>query len=268
MHQVSSASSLHSLLVCPRGHSVSTTQPPQQLSLPEAWPLLKDRFDAIKNDYGKIELLNTRQKTVVHKQVPSNDRSAAVLVLLLSVQGQPSLLFTRRSANLSDDASEISFPGGHFEKEHDNNLTDTAVREAVEELYGESDASKQEQILQDFRKQVHVLGHGMPLPSIRGVPVTPVLAAMLEQDFTEPVTDIWPGGRSEVDLVFTISLQDLVQAETVHTLPKNRLGFVSNEAPIFPTMYGYIWGTTGYILRPILQQLLRPVFFADPSMPR
>lgn len=223
---------------------------------------MQERFEARKNDQGKIKLLNTKQQTVIDKQVAPSDRSAAVLVLLISVEGQPSLLFTRRSAHLSQHAAEISFPGGHFEKENDETLIDTAIREAVEELYAESnDPQPMQTRIQAFRDQLHLLGPGTFLPSIRGVPVTPVLAAMLDQDLPLPVTKVWPGDRSEVDLVFTVSLQELVEVETTHTLPKSRFGFVSTEAPVFPTAHGQIWGLTAYILRPVLHQLLIPVFF-------
>lgn len=241
--------------------------------------------------------LNAKQQALMDKQVAQavathqssssssnrkNDRAAAaaVLVLLLTVQGQPSVLFTRRAAHLSQHAAEISFPGGHFEGDADETLTDTAIREAVEELYGgnnskdQDHAEEHEQRVADFQSRLRILGHGTPLPSIRGTPVTPVLAVRMsddddasdDDDITVPVSELWPGDRSEVDLVFSVTLRELLDAETVHTLPNTRFGFASNKAPVFPTAHGKIWGLTAYILRPVLHQLLKPVFFPEPTV--
>lgn len=83
---------------------------PKILSLREAWPLLQQRFAHIRNDDGNIELLSTQNQAVVDRQTAPSPRRAAVLVLLLTVDREPSLLFTRRAAHLSQHAAEISFP--------------------------------------------------------------------------------------------------------------------------------------------------------------
>lgn len=116
--------------------------------------------------------------------------------------------------------------------------------------------------MQTFRNRIDVLGTATPLPSIRGVPVTPVLAGMLHYNLKSPITRTFAGdGGSEVDLVFSVSLKELVQVETTHTIPKTRFNFKSDQAPIYPTAHGKIWGLTAYILRPVLHKLLKPVFF-------
>ena len=84
------------------------------------------------------------------QQQKSAKREAAILVPLCTVQGIPSVLFTRRSAQLSTHASQISFPGGYYDEALDdgNNveilernglnvdykLVNTASREMQEEL--------------------------------------------------------------------------------------------------------------------------------------
>jgi 8-oxo-dGTP pyrophosphatase MutT (NUDIX family) len=62
------------------------------------------------------------------KLVPS-----AVLVLLLEKDGQPHVLFTRRSDNVEHHKGEISFPGGTVHPD-DSDLLDTALREGAEEI--------------------------------------------------------------------------------------------------------------------------------------
>jgi len=56
----------------------------------------------------------------------------AVLVLVVSRDGELSVLFTRRAAHLNDHAGQISFPGGRAEP-GDADAAATALRETAEE---------------------------------------------------------------------------------------------------------------------------------------
>lgn len=62
--------------------------------------------------------------------------SSAVLFLIQSVENLPySLVMIRRTKRINDKHSgEMSFPGGKFDIQSDDNLLDTALREAEEEL--------------------------------------------------------------------------------------------------------------------------------------
>jgi hypothetical protein len=137
-----------------------------------------------------------------------------------------------------------------------------------------------------------VLGQTSRIPSLNGTPVTPFLA-VLWPDLTVPVTaaaasdesatdiasasdntttvndddgilsvrleDYFPGDPQEVAAVFFVSLTDLMDQESTHTLPKNRFGVT--VAPYFPVQgHGNLWGLTAYITQPVLHRLLRPVF--------
>ena len=66
---------------------------------------------------------------------PAQQTPAAVLVpLFLPAQDQPpSVVLTRRRADLRRHAGEISFPGGRRDPE-DADLRETALREAEEEI--------------------------------------------------------------------------------------------------------------------------------------
>jgi 8-oxo-dGTP pyrophosphatase MutT (NUDIX family) len=63
---------------------------------------------------------------------PADCRWAAVLVLLYPVQGQLTLVLTRRADTLPDHRGQISFPGGV--KEPGESFQQAALREACEEL--------------------------------------------------------------------------------------------------------------------------------------
>ncbi len=58
---------------------------------------------------------------------------AAVLLLVVNHPGQPTVVFTQRTAHLADHAGQISFPGGRME-EGDEGPVQTALREAREEV--------------------------------------------------------------------------------------------------------------------------------------
>lgn len=60
-------------------------------------------------------------------------KRAAVLIPIVLFCGEPSLLFTKRTAHLKNHSGEISFPGGRHD-EVDENLKETVLREVEEEL--------------------------------------------------------------------------------------------------------------------------------------
>jgi len=60
-------------------------------------------------------------------------KESAVLVPVYEEDGEPGLLFTKRSDDLPRHAGQVSFPGGRRE-EQDETLLDTALRELHEEV--------------------------------------------------------------------------------------------------------------------------------------
>lgn len=64
---------------------------------------------------------------------PPQPRTAAVLVLAYLKQGEPHIIFTKRSETVADHKGQISLPGGAWEL-HDPSLEVTALREAEEEI--------------------------------------------------------------------------------------------------------------------------------------
>jgi len=175
-----------------------------------------------------------------------NRREAAVLVPICCVAGQPSVLFTLRSSNVSTHKNQISFPGGHVE-EHDESLAHAALRETREELNG----------TYCYEHGVTILGETAWVPSLTGNPVTPVVAAFTDDFIDENhVQEVFHNSSgNEVDMVFTRTLDELLRSETAE--PVMRLG---SFGPVFPGKEGKIWGLTSFILRPLLHQVICPAF--------
>lgn len=78
------------------------------------------------------ETLGARAPKRIHNH-NSDSIHAAVLIPIFSDQGEYKILFTKRSDHVNTHKGQISFPGGSME-EADQNLLETALREAHEEI--------------------------------------------------------------------------------------------------------------------------------------
>ena len=65
---------------------------------------------------------------------PPHARQAAVLILLFERAGQLYIPMMQRPPDSGPHSRQISFPGGAYEEEHDQNLAETALRESEEEM--------------------------------------------------------------------------------------------------------------------------------------
>lgn len=217
-----------------------------------------NQFAAIQNEQGLVSLLPPNHQRIVDRKTATSEKNAAVLVLIVVVDGAPSLVFTQRSSHLSQHAAQISFPGGHYEEHHDDSLVDTAIREAKEELYNDDRGTIIDSKI-DW-SDLAVLGCATPVPSIRGVPVTPVIAGLLDASLSTPISTTWPGNPAEVDFVFTVSVSDLIRNESTKALKATKYNPLIPNAPIFRTPQGLtIYGLTAHVLKPLLDKLFRPV---------
>ena len=231
-----------------------------------------------------------------------NNREAAILIPLCIVQGKPSILFTRRSATLSTHASQISFPGGYYDEELDgdidNNeqqrLINTALRETQEELCYNTHQLPTSSL-------ITILGQTQPVPSMTGSKVTPIIATLnydLPHHTTIEFNTIFPGNSDEVDWIFTVTIEELLQgegsevlerwsgAEYDHTdvgdvkkmkhqkydndVEKKRRRRKEVMGPVFHIPEcekkrdgDKIWGLTAIVLRPLLRKVFKPVFFGN-----
>lgn len=117
-----------------------------------------------------------------------NYLSTAILVPLVAIDGEDQLLFEKRASHIKQ-GGEVCFPGGHFDKNKDSVLLDTALREVEEEL-GVS------------RDSVRILGQLDTLVSPRGLIVDCFLGVLGIDDLASLQVD-----KKEVSEVFTVPIR-------------------------------------------------------------
>ena len=110
-------------------------------------------------------------------------RASAILIPFFHHEGEDSVVFTKRSDRVKHHQRQMSFPGGVYE-EHDENLLQTALREAQEEI-----GLKPE--------DVEILGQLSDLPTITQFVITPFVGWI-------PYPYEWKTDPNEVDEVIAV----------------------------------------------------------------
>jgi 8-oxo-dGTP pyrophosphatase MutT (NUDIX family) len=175
---------------------------------------------------------------------PADQIAAAVLVPLFlpSESAPPSIVLTRRRADLRRHAGEISFPGGRRD-EDDADLRETALREAEEEI-----------------------GLSRELVQPRGE--LPAISTFATNYLIHPFAGLIPPGQEwrasprEVDAVLELPLQE-IQASRTRTEIERR-GFTF-EVDAYILGGHLIWGATFRILEDLLAELQAGAF-GDPRL--
>jgi 8-oxo-dGTP pyrophosphatase MutT (NUDIX family) len=169
------------------------------------------------------------------RQITRAVRPAAVLIAIVQRASGPTLLFTQRTADLTDHPGQVSFPGGRVE-ESDRSPVETALRETEEEI-GLA------------RTHVEIIGHLPDYQTGTGYCVTPVVGLVT------PPFDLQPDAR-EVAEIFEVPLAFLMsginhQRRTVE-LPGQamRRTFYSIQYQRY-----FIWGATAAMLRNLFHLL-------------
>jgi 8-oxo-dGTP pyrophosphatase MutT (NUDIX family) len=170
---------------------------------------------------------------------PAEQTPAAVLVPLFvpSPQAPPSVVLTRRRADLRRHAGEISFPGGRRDPQ-DADLHETAVREAEEEI-------------------------GLPRELVQPLGELPAISTFATNYLIHPYVGLIPQGQSwrvsprEVDAVLELPLIDLRESRTRAPLERRGISF---ETDAYVLDGNLIWGATFRILEDLLEQLQASAF--------
>uniref|UniRef100_A0A8D0B0F9 Nudix hydrolase domain-containing protein n=1 Tax=Salvator merianae TaxID=96440 RepID=A0A8D0B0F9_SALMN len=165
--------------------------------------------------------------------------SAAVLVPLCSVAGDPALLYTLRSSTLTGlHKGDVSFPGGRRD-DSDRDVIATALRETQEELglHPREDC---------------VWGIMQTVPDKTKKTVTPVVANLgpLEHLSLKP-------NPQEVEDVFTLSISHLLQEKNQGYTHFCKKGVYSYTLPVFLHGPYRVWGLTA-IFTELALELLAP----------
>jgi 8-oxo-dGTP pyrophosphatase MutT (NUDIX family) len=162
---------------------------------------------------------------------------AAVLVplFLASESREPSVVLTKRRADLRRHAGEISFPGGRMDAE-DPDLSATALREAEEEIGLD-------------RSQVDLLGELPPTSTFVTNYVIHPFVGMI------PAGVAWRLSAREVDTVLELPLETVQAARTKTTIERRGMTFETDAYVIEDQV---IWGATARIIEHLLQRLSDP----------
>ena len=161
------------------------------------------------------------------------DRLAGVLLPLLR-GSEPSLVFTRRTEELSRHPGEISFPGG-LEHAGDANLKGTALRETEEELGLPASL-------------IEVLGALEPVhTTVSAILIVPFVGLLEGRPSFVP-------NASEIADVQEFTLAGLMAAEERVEWP---IGDHVYRGYAYEMETGTIWGATAQILHGLLE-ILRP----------
>jgi 8-oxo-dGTP pyrophosphatase MutT (NUDIX family) len=159
-------------------------------------------------------------------------RPAAVLVPIID-RDEPTVLFTQRSAHLSDHAGQISFPGGKIDS-GDASPVAAALREAKEEIGLE----------QRFVEPIGYLDLYMTTLGYRIVPTV----ARVEPGFHLALNP------DEVDNVFEVPLAFLMAKEN-HALHSREWKGMTRTVYAMPFGERNIWGVTAGILRNLYERI-------------
>jgi 8-oxo-dGTP pyrophosphatase MutT (NUDIX family) len=161
-------------------------------------------------------------------QIP-HKTAAAVLILMFERDGEPYLVFTRRTETVRHHKGEISFPGGARDPE-DDDLVSTAIRETVEELGVDP-------------KTIEILGGIDDIPTFAtDYVVSPFVASI-------PEPHGWQASEREIAEVIEIPLTELARV--------GRFDVYERAGRTFPTHLFHvgnhtIWGATAWMLRQFL----------------
>ena len=160
-------------------------------------------------------------------------KPAAVLVLIVLNDDEPTVLFTQRAENLRAHSGQIAFPGGRMDEDDETPLV-TALREAEEEIGLE-------------RLFVRPLGYLDAYLSSSGYLVTPVVA-VVEPGFALTLNP------SEVTDAFEVPLAFLLDPHNHEIHSREWKGRIRQYYAI-PFRERYIWGVTAGIVRNLYVRL-------------
>lgn len=162
------------------------------------------------------------------RQATSDPTPAAVLIPIVAREPEPTLLFTQRTAHLTDHAGQVSFPGGRME-DTDASPIETALRETEEEIGL-------------HRRHIDVLGTMPDYFTGTGYRVTPVVAVV------QPPFEL-RADPFEVAEIFEVPLSFLMNGAHHERRTANFPTLGRRSFYAMPYDRFFIWGVTAGMLR-------------------
>ena len=190
----------------------------------------------------KMHIVNRLSRYPVIESIPKSARtskSAAVLIILKDLEKEPSLILTKRAANLRHHAGQVAFPGGMWER-GDKSLTETALREASEEI-GLS------------RESVEIIAMLPPAsPWRRDIDVTPFVSTVVgDLDLT--------ANPDEIESIFDVPLKAFLDMDSYDFI---EFGSDSGQSdadiklPVLVYNKNKIWGFTLKVITDLIEQVM------------
>jgi len=177
------------------------------------------------------------EKENLSKSCSPDSSCAAVLLPIVMKDGNGSLLFTKRTANVASHQNEISFPGGSYEP-GDASLEETALRETFEEIgLG--------------KEQIQIIGQLPVSDTITGFTVFPFVG-LINHPFKLNIN------RFEVEKVFTIPLEWLANPGNHYEADYYSEKFGIRKVIHYKDYYGeHLWGYTARLTQQLLEMKIK-----------
>jgi len=157
---------------------------------------------------------------------PVEDLPKAAVLLAVTEQENPELIFTLRSNKVSSHKGEVAFPGGKVE-EVDKSLQDTALREAEEEIGLD-------------KNTVQVLGSLDTTVSRFGISVTPFVGII-------PPNPVLNESSSEIESYFKVPISYFIDDKRHRNDKVTKDGGETFYMPAYKYNNYIIWGLTAMI---------------------
>ena len=187
----------------------------------------------IENNLNKrkstwLDQLSLKQST------PNTNLPKAAVLIAITDEESPEIIYTLRSNKVSSHQGEVSFPGG-MQEDSDKNLTMTALRESEEEIGLPQDC-------------VNILGSLDTMVSRFNISVTPFVGII--------PNDIELNSHSEeIEACFRVPLSFLLEDKRYRTDEVNRNGEIF-YMPAYKYSSYVIWGLTAMITVNFLNKAL------------
>jgi len=173
-----------------------------------------------------------RAEAIKLQKIVADPKPSAVMLILYKEDKETKVLFILRSVYDGAHSGQISFPGGQKE-DTDTSLIETAIRETQEEIGIKVDSAD-------------IVGKlsNLYIPNSNFI-VEPYVA------FLENIEELIPD-RSEVQQIYRIHLNQLLDEKTIQTKEVLFLNARSISAPCFYVDELIIWGATAMILNELV----------------